>query len=169
LYLEKEIGELIEKLVHKIVHQIDAQGEQVDPRDLLVMSPTREYVEKIAGGLRRAGIRVHVPVKPVEYERGITDPRDRPFFQPAHVTVTTVHSAKGHTAALCHLVGVEQLCATSENELTERAKTIRAELHVAATRASYQLGLWGLPCPLMEEAQAVIDFLRDHESSSPLS
>src|SRR5262249_19065947 len=83
-------------------------------------------------------------------EGGEADPRDQPLFQPGKVTVSTIKSAKGYTAHVCHVAFVHEL---DEMAMTRPGQQpARAELHVACTRATMFLYLWGLPCGLMEEA-----------------
>jgi hypothetical protein len=150
---------MVRELVRTIVRQTAPDGELVDPIDILVMVPKREAVGEIAAALRRVGLPVHVPLKN-GYDQGASDPRDQPLFRPGTITVSTIHSAKGHTAAICHLAAVELLEEDSEAGGLEFEQKQRATFHVAATRATFHLQLWGRECAVMREARAVLDFLK---------
>lgn len=68
---------------------------------------------------------------------------DEPMFQEGKVTVSTIMSAKGHTAVIVHFIGVEQLDRWINTGSIDERQESRAQFHVAATRATLRLELWG--------------------------
>jgi hypothetical protein len=150
-------AQLLKELVQELRRLLDPDGCNVDPPDVLVTAPTLPAVSRILGACEKAGIATHCPVRLRDRRLDAPDPRNEPLFQPGKVTVSTIKSAKGHTAHVCHVAFVHELAA--EGATKEAAQQARAQLHVACTRETLYLDLWGLPCPLMAEAQRAHDAL----------
>ena len=64
--------------------------------------------------------------------------------------MSTIKSCKGYTAHLCHLAYANSLL-VNDTDL-EKIQQSRSEFHVACTRSSLFLDIWGLPSPIMKEA-----------------
>jgi superfamily I DNA and RNA helicase len=86
-------------------------------------------------------------------KNGIFDGRDLPVFQEGRVTVSTIKSAKGYTAHVCHLVYLHSF--EKENMTKEEIQQMRTQIHVACTRSSLYLDLWGTHCSLINEARQI--------------
>ncbi|NCC61546.1 MAG: hypothetical protein EOM12_11525 [Verrucomicrobiae bacterium] len=151
--------EMLAELAKEIEHTIHPDKGNVDKKDVLVMVPEKRHVKKISDALAALGIPAHIPVNLYSNKKGTSgenktkqpDPRDLPFFQDDKITVSTIKSAKGHTAHVCHVAFVHAL--DGDGLTKERKCENRAQLHVACTRSSLLLGLWGTRCPLMNEAE----------------
>ena len=173
LHTYEEREAMFEALVGSLEHLTAQDGQQVDPRDILVMAPNKQTVWKLAECLRRRGLKVHVPIKQAwraDGENAFKNPADEPFFQDGTITVSTIKSAKGYGAHVCHLVAVDELCVgmgDGQDSQRDYEQLVRAEFHAGATRALLHLEVWGQPCPLMTEAQQVIDCLRETQRTEP--
>ena len=146
------------------VHSLVAPEQgNVDFSDILIMTPGRDQIRRVVAALASRGIDAHIPLKLDDRDSrhgngsGRGDPRDQAFFQRGKVTVSTIKSAKGYTAHVCMLAFVHTL--HSEAPPKERRQQSRSELHVACTRSSLRLDLWGLRCSLMNEAEHARDVL----------
>jgi len=135
-------------LIRELRRILDPKRQNVEPSDVLVMAPGREDVCALTSACDKAGILWHTPV---------SKDRDQPLFQQGRVTVSTIKSAKGFTAPVCHVAYVHNLADRRDLEAQQQA---RAELHVACTRATIFLDLWGTPCDLMSEADLAAQDLR---------
>jgi hypothetical protein len=169
---------LLSELVSDIRRTVSDTGHDVQPQDVLIMAPRVDTVKQIRTALKSAGIRTHSPNSPLEPSDGSkanqksgspvnsqsdsrsnpragsrfsNNPKDLPLFQSGRVTVSTIHASKGFTAHVCHVVNIQDLVQPGEVPL-EVEQASRARLHVACTRASLFLTLWGTDCPLLEEA-----------------
>jgi hypothetical protein len=154
---------MLNDLANAVKRLVDPEQGNVDSLDILVMTPEKEQARRVASTLASCGIDTHVPVN-FDYDgsrRGNgsarSDPRDMPFFQPGKVTVSTIKSAKGYTAHVCHVAFVHTLDIDASQK--ERRQQSRSQLHVACTRSSLRLELWGLRCPLMNEAEDALAHL----------
>ena len=151
--------EMLAERAKEIEHTIHPDKGNVDKKDVLVMVPEKRHVKKVSDALAALGIPAHIPVNLYSNKKGNggenktkqPDPRDLPFFQDNKITVSTIKSAKGHTAHVCHVAFVHAL--DGDGLTKERKCENRAQLHVACTRSSLLLGLWGTRCPLMNEAE----------------
>jgi superfamily I DNA and RNA helicase len=148
--------EMLAELTRDVERVIDPKRGNVEPSDVLIMAAEKKDVRSVVEALKRRKVPVHVPVEledrkeTREKRPRVSDPRDMGCFQPGMVTVSTIKSAKGYTAHVCHLAYVHRLdCEGAKKEVVQRN---RAQLHVACTRSSLFLSLWGLQCPLMSEA-----------------
>ena len=155
-FVLEEKGEktIIKRLTNAIKIHLDQDGDNVDPRDILIMVPHHQHVKKVIEALEQVGIPCRTPIR-LKSDNSHGDPRDEELFQEKKVTVSTIHSAKGYTAHICHIVFVEELAQPDTASLEEQQKA-RALLHVGCTRATLGLYLWGLPCPLIAEAQEAL-------------
>src|SRR5262249_20458902 len=106
-------ADIVRGVVGEVKRLLDPGLGNVGPSDILIMAPERNDVRMIADALGRETIPAHVvrglSKKEREASRAV-DPRDQNFFQPGKVTVTTIKSAKGHTAHVCHVAFVHNLC-----------------------------------------------------------
>src|SRR5437588_640477 len=66
-------------------------------------------------------------------------------------TLSTIKSATSYTGHVWDLAYVHAL--GGDNLAKEALQRNRAQLRVPCTRSSLLLDLWGLPCPLMQEAE----------------
>jgi hypothetical protein len=126
----------------------------IQPPDILVLAPSKPAVERVLLACARHGVPAHCPVPLDARQRLKGDPRDAELFQPGKVTVSTTRMAKGFSAAVCLVTSVHELDARQWSK--EAAQRARAELHVACTRATLYLQLWGLAGGLMGEADALL-------------
>jgi hypothetical protein len=133
--------DMLSGLIKEIESAISPKHENVEPSDVLIMVPYKEHILEITKALSSGGIAVHDP----------TQKRDEGFAQIGKVTISTIKSAKGHTAHVCHVVYVHDL--KIDDVSKERMQENRAQLHVACTRSSLYLHLWGKSCSLMSEAE----------------
>lgn len=134
---------LINKLIDKLKYDIDPSRGNIDPSHILIMTRYKNDVEIITKYLDSKGIKCH-PV--------VDGTRDEYIFQEGKITVSTIHSAKGYTAHICHIMFVNKLNQPGQRDLSDEQRS-RAMLHVGCTRAMSYLSLWGSNCPLMQEAQ----------------
>lgn len=83
------------------------------------------------------------------YYGATADHRDRYIFEPRHLTVSTVHGAKGYDAMVVFMIGVDHFSDSPEG---------RATFYVGATRSKLALYLTGVEAEdsLLDEAQAVL-------------
>ncbi|ANV85758.1 hypothetical protein AWQ21_14585 (plasmid) [Picosynechococcus sp. PCC 7003] len=146
-FLNEEL--MLNALVKRIKYTLSADGDNVQPDDVLIMAPFTDQVVEISKRLQKEDIAVHIPVK---LKNG-HDGRDQSAFVPGKVTVSTINSAKGYTAHICHLTYVHSF--EKDDMAKENIQRMRAQIHVACTRSSLLLELWGLNSPLMQEAQEV--------------
>ena len=129
----------------------------MDCSDILIMTPEREQARRVADALVARGIATHVPVKFNDGCRESTnaprekDPRDLPFFQRGKVTVSTIKSAKGYTAHVCHVALVHSL--DGDGEQKERHQQSHSQLHVACTRSSLVPRAMGPSLPIDERSR----------------
>jgi superfamily I DNA and RNA helicase len=155
VYLTEE--EMLSQLAHEVERVIDPKRGNVEPSDVLVMVPERRHARSVVSALAERKIQTHVPVKfDDENKDGARpvaqrDPRDDGCFVRGKVTVSTIKSAKGYTAHVCHLAYVHTLDGDALKKETRQKN--RAQLHVACTRSSLFLDLWGTSCALMSEAE----------------
>lgn len=150
--------QMLKELVKELKSLIDPSGHNVDPPDILVMAPTKSGVEKIVEKCRDEGLVIHCPVRLGSWKPGDVEPRDQPFFQKGKITVSTIKSAKGYTAHVCHVTFVHELAQPSDKR--QAHQEARAQLHVGCTRATLFLDLWGIGCELMREAELAAAALR---------
>jgi superfamily I DNA and RNA helicase len=154
-YLTEE--EMLSELAKEIGRATDPKRGNVEPSDVLVMVPEKKHVTSVVVALSGQRIPTHVPVKlGVDKRDGARhsdqgDPRDLGCFVRGKVTVSTIKSAKGYTAHVCHLAYVHRLDGDALKKETRQMN--RAQLHVACTRSSLFLDLWGTSCALMSEAE----------------
>jgi len=149
-------SELVRNLVSLVRADIETGG--IRPDDVLVLAPLRRSVIELCAAFVDAGFQVHCPLnfrpgaKDVLADlraRGLNgDKRGLPFRQPGAITIGTIKSAKGHTAHVVHLAFIEELDGEGE-----RGQHGRAELHVACTRATTLLHVWGTTGGLLDEAE----------------
>jgi len=174
IYKKTYRGELLKKLMKTIKEQLNPSFDNVDPRDILIMTPKKESLLEILKALESVEIGWHCPIKfdfhsdpraktKSENEFRNWDPRMEAFFQEGRVTASTIKSAKGYTAHICHIVFIEDFPINSELKNKEIEQRCRAELHVACTRATLSLNLWGCGGSLMQEAEDVLTDLRVQE------
>lgn len=131
--------------------QPNKQGN-VQPSDVLVMVPEQKQAIYLGKALEAVGIKVHFPFKSASL--GL-DNRDQGCFCDGRVTVSPIKSCKGYTAHVCHLAYAHSLPIFDES--LRKAQQARAEFHVACTRSSLILNVWGVPSLLMTEAQQASD------------
>lgn len=144
--------ELVRNLVNQVRQTVDVNQGNVEPSNILIMVPERQNIVPIVQSLNNTGIHVHVPLKMA----GAFGPgADGGCFQRGHVTVSTIKSAKGYTAPVCHVAFVHKLC--RDNLPLDREQKDRAQLHVACTRSSLFLDVWGCHSDLMSEAAKARD------------
>ena len=151
-------GEMLTELAREIERVIDPKRGNVDRADVLVMVPEKRHIEAVVKAIASRNIPTHVPVKLENEKKGAgnrasrADPRDLGCFQRDKVTVSTIKSAKGYSAAyICHVAFVHMLDGDAMRKETRQQN--RAQLHVACTRSSLFLDLWGMSCSLMNEAE----------------
>ncbi|MCB1809479.1 MAG: hypothetical protein KDJ99_31250 [Candidatus Competibacteraceae bacterium] len=142
---------LLVKLQKTIIASLDPNQANVDPKDILVMAPDLNGVSKIKEAFTDIGIDWHSPHGKFDGR----DLRDQPFFQEGKITISTIKSAKGYTAHVVHLVFVDRLIPSEDTSL-EREQQARAMFHVACTRATLSVEIWGQDCALLQEAQQVL-------------
>lgn len=135
------------ELTSEVKRLIDSAGANVDPKDILVVAQKIADVLRIRGALEKAGVKVHTPAKLKD-----TDNRDKPFYQDGCVTVTTIKSAKGYTAHIVQIAFAHSMDDDiAGNRL--RGQQARAEFHVACTRATLVLDIWGVESPFLSECK----------------
>jgi superfamily I DNA and RNA helicase len=144
-------GKMVDTLAQEVERVIDPKRGNVEPSDVLVMVPEKRHVKSVVDALSRRRIPTHVPVKDDTPGLVTTDPRDLGCFVAGKVTVSTIKSAKGYTAHVCHLAYVHALDGAGTRK--ERCQQNRAQIHVACTRSSLFLDLWGIGCSLMGEVE----------------
>jgi superfamily I DNA and RNA helicase len=155
VYLTED--EMLNELVQEIERVIDPKRGNVDPSDVLIMVPEKKHAKDVVAALSERKIPTHMPVKFDVEKTGRAgyanqgDPRDLGCFVRGKVTVGTIKSAKGYTAHVCHLAYVHRLDGDALKKETRQKN--RAQLHVACTRSSLFLDLWGTSCSLMREAE----------------
>ena len=148
---------MLNELVNEIDRVVDPKRGNVDRQDVLVMVPEKKHIDAVVKALAARNIPTHVPVKLDSDKKGTqsksyrSDPRDQGCFQPDKVTVSTIMSVKGYTAHVCHIAFVHMLDGDALKKQTRQKN--RAQLHVACTRSSLFLDLWGTSCTLMSEAE----------------
>ncbi|MEB3175628.1 MAG: hypothetical protein VKN60_10665 [Cyanobacteriota bacterium] len=140
--------DMLSALVKNIQKTIDINQDNVEPADILIMAPLVQQALKINQALNSVGILTHSPIKTRDF-----DGRDLPVFQEGRVTVSTIKSAKGYTAHVCHLVYLHSF--EKENMTKEEIQQMRTQIHVACTRSSLYLDLWGTHCSLINEARQI--------------
>jgi superfamily I DNA and RNA helicase len=154
-YLTEE--EMLKELAQEVERVIDPKRGNVEPSDVLVMVPEKRHVQSVVAALADRKIPTHAPVKLEDdkTDRGRWtsqgDPRDEGCFVRGKVTVSTIKSAKGYTAHVCHVAYVHRLDGDALKPETRQKN--RAQLHVACTRSSLFLDLWGKSCALLHEAE----------------
>ncbi len=158
--------EVLRALSDELLRLVRSDQGQVDPSDLLVMTPTRAGVAEIMDHLEHAGIQCHCPIRLTEDQQrrrpgiaqsqGKSDPRDQPIFQDLRVTVSTPNSAKGYTAHVCYLVFPEDFPEPGSTTREQEQQT-RAGFHAACTRATLMLQVWGTGGALLREAERAAD------------
>jgi superfamily I DNA and RNA helicase len=147
--------EMLNSLADTVIKHLHPDGGNVQPHDILIMAPNKKHVRKIAAILNSSQIPVHIPLS-----LDGNDLRDKGCFVDGSVTVTTIMSSKGYTAHVCHLAYAESLeCSNGDLKKSQEA---RAQFHVACTRSSLILDIWGLPCPLMVEATQAAEAVTSH-------
>lgn len=173
VYHEIDRHTLLNHLTKNVKSDLNPKLANVDPRDILIMTHRRESLLEIMNALDSTGIKWHCPIKlsysvdpraknfSSEHEFKIWDPRKEPFYQEGHITLCTVKSAKGYTAHICHVVFIEDFAIDDESCKIEREQQYRAELHVACTRATLDLSLWGTGGYLLKEAEDALEELRE--------
>lgn len=148
--------DMIVGLAKNVEKSISSEGDNVSPSDILIVAPYQSQVLKIKEALEARGISTHLPIK-VNVNGQTSDGRDSGCFVDGKVTVSTIKSAKGYTAHVCHLAFVESLEDKSDLKKMQEA---RAQIHVACTRSSLTLSLWGLRnSALIHEAERAREFL----------
>jgi hypothetical protein len=163
--------ELLAEMIKIIKAQTNPSVANVDPRDILIMTHKKESLLEILNALDSGGINWHCQNNfdfqddPRANAKSANefknwDPRKEPFFQEGCVTASTIKSAKGYTAHICHIVFIEDFPINSSLNSKEVEQRCRAELHVACTRATLSLNLWGCGGPLMQEAEDALADLR---------
>ena len=100
------------------------RDDRVRPQDVLILTLTRDRASLIAGAIRREKI------QGVEGVHVTFESKDALIAQPGHVTVSTIHSAKGYDAYVVLLA--------SANEFATDVKG-RACFYVGCTRAAEYL------------------------------
>lgn len=149
--------DMLNELVREIDRLIDPKRGDVNPKDVLIMVPEKAHISIIVSALADRNIKTHTLIKLVGAPSQ-KDPRDQLFFMDGKVTVSTINSAKGYTAHVCHLAFVHSLEGDSPKK--ERRQKSRAQLHVACTRSSLTLDLWGTRSLLMDEAEKALAAIR---------
>ena len=144
-------------MVREIDRLIDPKRGDVNPKDVLIMVPEKAHISIIVSALADRNIKTHTLIKLVGAPSQ-KDPRDQLFFMDGKVTVSTINAAKGYTAHVCHLAFVHSL--ESDSLKKERRQQSRAQLHVACTRSSLTLDLWGTRSLLMDEAEKALAAIR---------
>jgi len=144
--------QMLDDLVRSIANALDPKAGNVQPSDILVMAPEVQQVTAIASALEATGIPIHVLPR---YNQ--IDNRDDGCFREGAVTVSTIKATKGYTAHVCHLVYADSLSKAGDE--LPRHQQARAQFHVACTRSSLILDVWGLNSPLMEEARQAAEAL----------
>lgn len=153
IYCANSEAEFLSKFIRELKHQLDPSGHFVDPSDILIMAPTKDAVKAVAERLQQENIDAHIAIKLSKED----DRRDQAFFQKGKVTLTTINSAKGYTAHVCHIIYVHEL--QQYDAPLQQLQRARAQFHVGCTRATLQLGIWGRDCPLLQEAQTAVSEL----------
>lgn len=161
---------VVADLAKEIARQIQTEPCNVQPHDILIMAPDQADVAKVALALHSIGLAFHCPVKmnpellkryPILRRHDEGDPRDEEFFQVGRVTVSTIRSAKGFSAPVCHVALIDSLVQPdSEQAILADKQQARAQLHVACTRALYWLEVWSPPCALLDEAEEAANSMR---------
>jgi superfamily I DNA and RNA helicase len=127
------------------VREIDRliNRERVRPEDLLILFPQRHRYDKLHEMIRQVCpgmkfIRPHTQRDKNKY-----------IIKTGHLTVSTIHSAKGYDSYLVFLLGIDLLKDTPEQ---------RAVFYVGATRAKLRLWVSGVrgDAPLLREAYKVL-------------
>ncbi len=121
--------------------------EQVRPEDILVLAHRRTTVYCLREKLRQElGDLVAGFVVPV----GDSPDKDHYIFRPDHLTVSTVHGAKGYDAPIV-------LLEASDFDISRPLN--RVAFYVGATRAMVELEVHGVATPFLSEAARVCDRL----------
>jgi superfamily I DNA/RNA helicase len=169
VYPFKRADEQEEALMRELRGLLAPEGGSVSPSDILVMAPTKEAVRRIQAACEEEGITTHVPLAPEgpppDGVRSGHDPRDQYFFQPGKVTVSTIKSAKGHSAPVCLVAFAHELDRAGRGK--EAQQCARAELYVACTRSTLVLDLFGVEGPLLEEAEKASQAVAEQAEASP--
>ncbi len=131
-----------EEYIDKVKFLIDPVRGNILPSDILIMANTRENIVTVSQHFKSAGIKYRIAHKE----------RDSQFFQDDTITLSTIQSAKGYTAHVCHLLFVDRLEQPGKTKRIREQKE-RAKLHVACTRSKTSLELFGTDCPFMTEAK----------------
>ncbi len=135
-WITKEINRLIEV-------------EQVRPEDIMILCKTKDEARKIGRFVQRGVKGIEGLVFPFANEM-----KDRYIFQKGHLTVSTIHSAKGYDAWIVFMTGVEQY----DSDVKDRAV-----FYVGATRSKLLLNISGIARSnsLLKEALQVHQMLFD--------
>lgn len=108
--------------------------EEVRPEDILVLTLRRERAQQIANRLEQAAAAGELPVRGIRVPF-LDEAKDEPISLPGHLTVSTIHSAKGYDAYVVLVAGVEAFADSEED---------RAAFYVACTRARELLEVTGV-------------------------
>ncbi len=116
--------------------------EGVRSSDILILFPKNHRCQAMADALLNAMVQGRLPIQGVVRCFSKLDV-DGAFQREGYITVSSIHGAKGHDAAVVMLGGIEYL---------EDTLQYRAQFYVAATRARHSLRLSGCGTgPLLEE------------------
>lgn len=121
--------------------------EKVRPEDILILFDRIDSYSDLASLISELDNQSSIQGYIHPYG-GKTD-RDQYIFQPDHLTISTIHGAKGYDAMVVFLVGVDQF---------SEAEQDRAAFYVGATRSKFALYLSGVEreSGLLNEANAVL-------------
>ncbi len=125
--------------------------ENVRPEDILVLfSQEKDGFEDLDDVIRRAISSEFVEefIKPYNTkDEGHNDDKNHYIFREQHLTLSTVHGAKGHDAYIVFLAGVDLFRTDAKG---------RSLFYVGATRAKLLLNITGMSSPLLLETQRVL-------------
>lgn len=94
------------------------------------------------------------------FNHGNRGDQDTYIFEPGHVTISTIHGAKGYDAMMVFLIGVDQFDDTPED---------RAAFYVGATRSKLALYLTGIErkFSLLHEARSALTDMKQPKMAVP--
>jgi len=143
---EEEISWVSEEIIRLV------EEEQVRPEDILVLSPHRNIFENLPVKIamkQKLGI-----IKGFIQPYGDNEDKNSYIFREGHLTISTIHGAKGYDAHIVFLIGTETLVFTEKG---------RASFYVGATRAKTLLYVTGADnndkFSLLSEAERVSSIL----------
>jgi len=143
--IDEDNNNLLNELIKQVKYDIDPTRGNIDPTHILIMTREKEDVANLAKIFESEKIHCHAVLE---------ENKDQYIFQEGKITVSTIHSAKGYSAHICHIVFIDKMVQPEQYNLVDEQRS-RAMLHVACTRAMSQLFLWGKNCPLMQEAEEI--------------